>query len=291
MAAVRPELPPKIGRHYRIPWRRDDPSCIYVFSRYDYLIGNRRSSDEETREAKARYQRAKGAFDMNAAADTVNEVWNGEVIDPLIDVLLESGRTPLVVVPHPEYDPGVGEIIEGQPPTNALPFALAAALRLDLGCDVDWELSEIARPGRTKLDNFERFLWQPSFSGAVHPDCAYIIADDVCTSCGTLASLRSYIVEHGGTVVGAVALASRNGQHMQFPIVGRTLGVLRQCYGEELDEFWIQEIGHGPQCLTEAEGQRLAEWFHQNCGAEGPGSGALQRLRARIAQATANSRA
>lgn len=70
-----------------------------------------------------------------------------------------------------------------------------------------------------------------------------MIVDDVVSSGGTFAALRSYIIRNGGTVVFTTALAHKIGQN--HSILLETVNTLRSLYGPELDNLWTQTIGHG----------------------------------------------
>lgn len=281
--------PAKIGPHYRVPWRPHDPEWVWVHSRLDEVKGTYRRGAKEGAAGTDRYMRAKHEFDMEAAVEIINEGLSADVVDIIIDCLLVANKPPVVVMPHPKFDAGEGVIDIAGGPTNALPFALAATLAVELGCETDEAIHEIARPGRTKLNTFERFIWQPRFDGAVRPDRAYLLVDDAVSCGGTLACLRSFIVEHGGTVFAATALANPERQHVRFPITDGTVRSIVAVFGPEIDGFWKQEIGHGIGCLTEVEGQRLAEWGAKHCATFGPGPRAVEQLRNRIARAAASA--
>lgn len=277
--------PPKKGSHHRVGWQSTDPAEILIGGRIDQLQGTFRTPAGQREANRARYDRAKKAFDMTAAVEIVENVVTPALIDRVIDTLLAVNKPLTIVSPHPEFDAGE-QADPAQPlPKNALPFALAHHLAAELDCNVDDEIIEIARPGRTVLGLFPRFLWQPAFSGPVNPECAYIVVDDVCTTGGTLACLRSYIVRNGGTVIAAVALSNRTGRNEPFPIAERTVEVLNVNYSAGIRDLWVQEIGHGHECLTESEGQALARWHTDKCADCGAGASALQRLRNRLAEA------
>lgn len=275
----------KLGKHQRHPWTDKDPEHIIVHCRWDQLKGTFRASKREMARGTAIYERAKRQFDQEAAADLVKSLINPSVIDRLIDAVLAANLPPLIIIPHPEYDPH-------EPPddplkiTNALPFAMAAYIAAELGCDIDSEIIEVARPGRTKLTRFPRFLWQPRFEGAVCRDRAYILADDNCSLGGTFAMLRSHIVANGGTVIGVTALSNTNGADCRFPIAKSTFSVLLSAYGTGIANLWKEEIGHDIQSLTEGEALFLADWGE----AGGHPDSLLRRLRDRVAKARSQAR-
>lgn len=249
------------------------------------MKGSFRRSERDAKPLLAQYERAKTAFDMPAAVDIVSRVANPRTLDLIVDRLIETNLPPIIVVPHPEYDSGEPDDPGADLPRNALPFAYSAYLAADFGCEVDEAIFEINRPGRTKLSLFPRFLWQPAFAGSVRADRAYILADDVCTLGGTLAMLRSYIVEHGGTVIAATALANASGENQDFKIAEGTLRVLKSQFSDAIQDLLIEEVGHGCECLTETEGQALVRWGEEQCSDCGTGASSLQRLRTRLAQA------
>ncbi|SFZ86669.1 hypothetical protein SAMN02983003_3863 [Devosia enhydra] len=276
----------KAGKHFRLPWVKADPREVLVHCSWQELKGTYKVSERDAPVKQARYEAAKRRFDHAAAAEIVGELISDAIIDRVIDALITTNMPPLIVVPHPEYDPDEPKS-SPLPITNALPFAIAGRLAAELDCEIDKEIIEVARPGRTALNRFQRFLWQPRFQGAVRSDRAYILADDTCTLGGTFAALRHHIVEQGGTVIAVTALSLGNGDCVPFPIADRTKGVLLSKYGPELSTLWREEIGHDEQSLTEGEGAFLVDWAEK----EHPGrdqSALLQRLRDRLAQAAGN---
>lgn len=276
----------KIGPHWRIPWRGDEPDEILVHCRFEELKGTFRKSISEQVRGTEKYLRAKRENNHDDAADLVDELLDNDIVEFLIDRVIESGMPVKVVFPHPEFesdfspDP-VGTI------SNAIPFALAAKLSVLTGGTIETDIIEIARPGRTKLNKFERFLWQPRFKGDVDLDAAYILVDDNCTLASTLAMLRTYIVGNGGTVIVVSALSSPQGNNCKFAIASEVVDVLISNYGREISPLWIQEIGHDITCLTNNEGSFLAEWQEQWSGSR---SSLFQRLRARLDKAKATGK-
>lgn len=275
--------PLKMGPHYRAPWCNGDPRLVLVHARYGDVLGTQGYGAKEGVRRRDRYDRAKHKFDEDAAFEIVDECFDERALDRIIDCLDASDLAPIVAIPHPEWDAGEGEIRADLAPTNALPFALAYRLSKELGCDIDKDILQIARPGRSKLKTFQRFIWQPRFEGEPRLDHAYILADDVCHYGGTLAMLRSHIVAAGGTVVGATALACNDGKHVPFPIEDRTVAKIRSQFGDDVDTLWREEVGHDTTCLTEPEGIFLLRW---GTGVRDKTSRAgdpiLQRLREKI---------
>ncbi|TXM70943.1 phosphoribosyltransferase [Methylobacterium sp. WL69] len=283
-----PQNTPKKGRHDRVPWEARDPRQILVHSTFGKMRGTHQRPAKEAEQYVARYERAKRGYCPEAAAEIVEECVDMRIVDLLIDALFEVNKPALIVCPCPGFNDGHDDPVVNPLPTNAIPAAFSALLAAELGCDVDADIIQIARPGRTVLNKFERYLWQPCYEGAVRSDRAYIIADDVCTNGGTLAMLRSHIVSQGGTVIAATTLGHTTGNSQSFPIERATLGVLMSAYGSGLQSLWREEIGHEPQCLTDGEGIGLAEWTRERVG-RGTQERALQCLRDRFAEARGNA--
>jgi hypothetical protein len=279
----------KVGPHARERWLPSDPKEILIHCRVDQMQGTFGQSERQARIRRDRYERAKRHFDMDAAMEIVAEVSQPQVIDAIVDRLLEANTPPVICAPHPEYDSGAPVDVAATLPSNAIPFAIAATLAEEFGCDIDEEIFEVARPGRSKLGLFQRFLWQPKFEGPVRRDRAYILVDDVCTTGGTFAALRSHIVAQGGTALAAMALSHNDGPHRPFPLSPATYRGLQRLYGSDLEALWIREIGHDPQCLTEIEGRALLAWGNDNCRDLRPGSEAVLRLGNRLAKAAAGA--
>lgn len=268
-----------------MPWTGSDPSHVYAHCRWDQLKGTFRASAKEAARGTALYNRAKTEFDHTAAADLVDRTVSRDAVNKIIDKLLAANMPARIVFPHPEFDPQEGS---GGRPTNAIPFAFGAYLAEVLGGDIETDIIEVARPGRTKLAQFPRFLWQPQFAGGVHRDCAYIIADDNCTLGGTLTCLRHHIVSHGGTVAAVTALSTQSGVDFLLPIAEGTVRQLLEMYSDGLSDFWIERIGHDIRCLSESEGAFLVNWGRTR--GIGTGSGALERLRDRLDEAAAKGK-
>ena len=258
--------------HPREPWV-GEASSIFIHGTLNTLKGKSGSPDREL------YVAAKRAFDMDAAFNVVERTASREACDSLIARIIAGGCKARFVMPHPDFDdeddPGASVGL-----TNALPFAFAKYLKDLTGCAIDEEIIQMARVGRTKLSKWQRFLYQPSFGGAIRTDEPYILIDDVVSTAGTLAALRSYIVRNGGTVLCATALANGVGKNQPFPITQETSSNLAEAYGDGFAPYWRETFGHDVGCLTEAEGRFLRTWRDEEKN-EGVGVGKplLQRLR------------
>lgn len=276
-------------RHARLLWDSACPRRISVYERLTLLTG------EQPLRARrqAQYRAAKNSYDIHAAAEIVLELVKGSTYEALVRTVIEANPLNVIVAhPHPAFENGYQDGNPTQGVTNALPFAFAEFLATRLGGQVDEKIEQIARIGRTKMDRWERFLYQPSFHGDVTPGAHYIIVDDVVTLGATFASLRNHIVGGGGIVCAVTALAHKDGAHQPFPIEDGTIAELRDLYGSEFFAVWKESFGHDVQSLTQPEGLFLSEWGRdrERDGCD-RGNALLQRVRARIDQAASQGRA
>ena len=273
----------KIGKHPREPWTANDPRDVLIHCRWDELKGVWRQTRRDAAKLTAVYTAAKTQFNQDAADELVAKWISEPALDRLVDAVLGCKKPIRIVTPHPEFDSADSNANPFKI-TNAIPFAFQAYLAAELGAEIEHEIVEEARPGRSGLSKFQRFVWHPRFTGSVDHNCAYIIADDVCTTTGTLAALRSHIIRNGGTVIAATALAHATGKDQPFPIADGTRSMLLSRYGGELGSLWKEEVGHGLECLTEGEGSYLGEAVPPGQGDSDDSKLLLQRLRDRFAQ-------
>lgn len=273
--------------HPRQPWLGSTHEHVIVHGRTDVLMRGFEPVDTNTKLSK-KYLRAKTEFNLEDAFDIVEALVDSAAIDLIIDELFKFNGRHLIAFPHPSFDDEMPDIDphHQEMPRNALPFAYAKFLSDTLGIERARGIVQSARVGRTKLRRFERFLIQPSFHGTVEAGARYLVIDDVVTTCGTIATLRSYIVDHGGTVALASALAHRDGCNVRFPVADSTLRMLYSIYGKELEAFWKETIGHEVFCLTEAEAGTLLDWATEQ-KAQRPRWEPLHGLRAALDRAAA----
>ena len=202
--------------HSREPWGGLIAPKTIVHCQLERLKGTASSLGRQGIAYAAAYQAAKSKFRIEMALDIVERCASGDALDRLADVVVECGAAPIFVLPHPPFDDeqGIGHqhthVVSK--PTNALPFAYAAFLAQTLGGSVDGEIVQASRVGRTQLNRWLRFLCQPSFCGNVSTEQPYIIVDDVVSTGGTLAALRSYIVACGGRVIATTSIADAQGR-------------------------------------------------------------------------------
>lgn len=290
IVATVPDFPecPVLAKHPRSPWPPRGCEVVLVHGRLDVLQGTSQGLGADKKKVAAAYARAKAMNDMEAAFDLVDMLYSDPIEDQLVDRIMAGGKVPIFLSPHPSFDDEHtidfdAPIRTG--PRNALPFAYAARLQVSLGGEVDTDIVQAARVGRSKLNRFQRFLWQPNFVGDVRTDRPYIIVDDAFAIGGTLAALAGHIMAGGGTLIAATALAHPSGQSVPFALTDRTLRLLQSEYGAGFDSFWKEAIGHEATCLTEVEGAFLVQWAQDQLAGHRAGNQKLLALRDRLLKA------
>lgn len=270
--------------HLRAPW--GDPGSVnaLVHAKLEDVKGTKDLNDIFL------YTAAKTENDIARAFDVVDRWYSDAVEDSLVDLIVAAGIRPIIAFPHPAFNDEDGvdrDAAHRWSASNALPFALAETLVRRIGGEKDLDIVQSARVGRTILKRMPRFLFQPSFEGPVSKDLPYVLIDDTYTLGGTLAALRSYIIQQGGSVVGIMALAHSTGQNQKFALTDHTSQALYRAYGPDFNDFWKEAIGHEYVCLTEGEGTFLAHWAAQNCRGLRDPDARLHALRARLNKARA----
>lgn len=211
------------------------------------------------------YWPAKRKRDAKAAVALCEDVVSEENLEILYD--LTYGTEPLVVAP-------ALTIHETQ---NALARAFAGWLSAKMNWQLDRNIYQTKTINRDfNTNGWFRIVNEPGFCGSVEPGRPYVIADDVCAMCGTLASLRGYIETNGGKVLGMTVLGSGSGQNVQISLVRDTFERLTTHWGGELFEAYPTEIGHALECITEPEGQfvlRCPSYDHFRAGIDGARNG------------------
>jgi len=252
----------RYGPHRREDWRDKDSDTILVAARLDRAKGTAGGDRGDAGKKQKLYHAAKNECDHDAARELVDRFVGDDIIDQLIDHLaphIAKKRRIILVHPQPRFN-GDDTTSEIRPVTNAIPFALSALFSEALDAELNGEIVQTHRPGRTKLKRIQRFLFQPAFSGKIDSSAVYVLTDDAYTLGGTLAMLRSHIVSHGGTIGGVCVLCHSSGKSMRFSIAGGCIDMLSSKYGSELSGFWLKEVGHDVSQLTDAEGVFLSEW-------------------------------
>jgi hypothetical protein len=244
--------------HPREPW--GSPFGVLVHTRLETIKGTSVPPGLERDRLAARYRAAKHEFNFDAAFDIIDDSISAASMAPVADAALRSGRPLRLIRPTPSFDDDdAGEDILTRP-TNAIPAAFCEFLRQAIGAEIDEQIVQSARVGRSKLPMFCRFLIQPSFNGEVSRDCDYVMVDDVFTTGGTFAALRSHIIRNGGTVAFGTALAHKEGTNQALGIAPDHLDEVRSFFSGGIDAYWLEATGHAVDCLTEAEARFLVQW-------------------------------
>ena len=213
------------ARAERAPWR-DFPPVI------------RNGSLAELKDA-AGYTEAK-AGDAKAAYDMVKSLLSTETLANIRE--MANGREPILISVKAQESSG----------KNKIPEAMAHAIRASTGWPVDSEIVQINKPGRTGSDSSHRLAFQPIFDGKVEAGRDYLILDDNSTMGGTIASLRGYIENRGGHVIGAAVMSARE-TALDIVPTQKQLNEIQRKHGDAPNDYWTREFGYGIDRLTRAE--------------------------------------
>jgi adenine/guanine phosphoribosyltransferase-like PRPP-binding protein len=183
--------------------------------------------------------------DADAARVLVETLLSHEETERLVHLL--AGRQPILL-------PITADEVAG---FNAIPDAMAQSLALRLGLSVAaGKINQANKVGHTKADGWHRLVTPAAFNGDVIAEADYILVDDHVGFGGTLANLRGFVEQNGGTVIGMTTLTETR-EARQIAVRNETLNMLYEKHGSELADFWNREFGHGLDCLTNIEGEYL----------------------------------
>lgn len=169
--------------------------------------------------------------------EQIYAVWEGLDIPP-----------PLVIAP-------AMNLLESQ---NVLALGYAQNLAFEMSWKLAPNIHQAVSVKRDFVtDGWFRITHQPEFYGEVESDRHYVLADDVCTMGGTLASLKGFIESKGGRVICMTTLGGPTDAVMDIAISERTLYSLEHREDGEFAEIVRKELGYGIECLTEPEGRFL----------------------------------
>lgn len=140
---------------------------------------------------------------------------------------------------------------------NAIPDAMAQVLGRDLNLLViAGEIVQTNKVGHTRAPAFQRLVTPAVFDGEVQAGAAYVLVDDHVGLGGTLANLRGHVEGHGGHVI-AITTLTESREARRISLRPETRDMLWERHGEELDQLWRAQFGHGIDCLTEVEALQL----------------------------------
>jgi hypothetical protein len=135
---------------------------------------------------------------------------------------------------------------------------LSERLHLHSGGDIveSMQSGEADESGTNGLD---RVFKRPVFEGPVEPGRRYLLVDDKLAEGGTFAALARHIEEHGGHVIGAVALTGKS-YNAKLALSDATFARLQKRHGHDEDLF-SDKTGRGFGQLTEPEARLLANHY------------------------------
>lgn len=139
---------------------------------------------------------------------------------------------------------------------NVIPTALGGIIAKNLDLELDNEVVQINRVGRTGASGYYRLATQPLFDGAIEVGRDYLLVDDFIGQGGTLANLKGHIDANGGQAIFAVTLTGKP-YSARLALSQDTLEQLRNKHGEALEQWWKKEFGYGFDRLTESEARYL----------------------------------
>lgn len=189
--------------------------------------------------AQPEYDAAKHG-DSKAALDMVERLLTGETIEQIKGLIGEDKPLILPV-----------QLIE-ENGNNKIPIAIATILAGQLGLEVEQGIGQQEKLSRTGASADHRIAFNPTFRGLVESGKKYFIVDDNLTMGGTIASLRGYVENRGGKVMGASVMVARHGAE-NMVVRPKTLIAIKEKHGEAINDFWKEEFGYGIEKLTQAE--------------------------------------
>lgn len=189
------------------------------------------------------YEAAK-AGDKAAALQLADRLMTDEALAQ-VESLLTGKKAKLVPV-----------LAEEESGRNKIPLMVAEVLADRLGLEVEYGIVQAQKVGRTNQGADHRLAFSPSFTGEVKAGERYLVVDDTLAMGGTLASMRGYIENRGGHVVGGMVMTAHPGA-LDLKVKQKMLNSIQRKHGAEMDEYWKQEFGYGVDRLTQGEAGHL----------------------------------
>ena len=147
---------------------------------------------------------------------------------------------------------------EGAGSKNQIPYAYAAALKVDYGMKLDEQIIQVQKAGHTDAEGIHRLMAHSVFDGEVIRGQDYVLVDDVMTFGGTLNDLRDYIESNGGHVVACTVLAvGRNGSYLA--VQPKTVEEIYSKFGKEEINNLLREAGiaYDAESLTDRQARYI----------------------------------
>ena len=145
---------------------------------------------------------------------------------------------------------------------NKLPVALGLLLSRNLDVPLGLDIVQSSRAYRTGADGYHRLVGRVGFDGVVQQGGRYFVVDDAITQGGTLADMRSYIIQQGGLLVGSATLMGKP-HSATISITKPTLGLLRKAAGKNLEQWWHEQFGYDFSKFTESEARYLTKQINR----------------------------
>lgn len=187
-------------------------------------------------------------MDEKRALLLCEKLHDDDALGRLYDLTFDIDPPPLVVAP--------ARPLGGT--RNALGRTFARYVAQELGFEITNDLHQNNAVKRDRIISpFFRLSQSPTFDGSVIEGANYLLADDIFTLGGTLASLRGFIEGRGGTVVGMTALGEKEGDDVKISHAKETLDELSAAHHGALTTLIPQRAGFALECLTEPEGRYL----------------------------------
>lgn len=226
-----------VGVALRVPWANGFPP-VFVHTEWD--------GTKSCLSTHRDYSRAKRRRDAKAAFRVCDELAHEATLEKIYEVCHSQADAPPLVV-APALSPAETQ--------NALAIGYGRWLAYEMHWDFSERIHQSRKVSRDYKNGWSRLLNEPEYYGAVEAGRRYVIADDVCTMGGTLASLRGFIECQGGHVICMTTLASGSGNDVEVSLAPPTLLKLGGAFDGQIDDILRAEVGHGASCLTEPEGQ------------------------------------
>lgn len=215
----------------RLPWPADFPDVVV-------------HTTVPMRDGHPGYARAKSG-DPDAALTLAGDLLDRHAIGVLRSII--GDRSALLL-------PVIADEASG---FNAIPDAMAQVLGRDLDLPViAGEIVQTNKVGHTRAPAFQRLVTPAVFDGEVQRSGAYVLVDDHVGLGGTLANLRGHVEALGGRVI-AITTLTESRDARRISLRPETRNMLWDRHGEELDQLWRAQFGHGIDCLTEVEALQL----------------------------------
>ncbi len=213
----------------RAPWN-DFPAVI-------------RNDDLGTLKKEPEYLAAKGG-DSEAAFNLVDRLLTHDTVNKIKTLIGKSKPTLL---------PVLAQEVAGH---NKIPLAMAAVLGERLGLDVEDDIVQTIKVGRTGEGADHRLAFNPTFEGKVAKGKDYLLLDDTLTMGGTIASLRGFVENRGGNVIGASVMTAHVGA-LNIAVKPTMVNNIARKHGDQMDDFFKETFGYGIDKLTQGEAGHL----------------------------------